>query len=156
MRKALKGGVAPTGLTVFGDAMLDAAEVNRVREELKGENDMFEKIIAKADKKDRDKEAQAQALGRREGAALKSSQLTPKKRKAIATQLRNCRDRLKGNFYMGNAASRVDSPRLQNMLGGEPLVYVDSVDHLEGRGLAEPMRDGKTLHSYCFFFQKEA
>ena len=51
MRKALNGGIAPTGLTVFGDDHLDAAEVKRVRREQEAEKGLFAKMIAKTEQK---------------------------------------------------------------------------------------------------------
>ena len=36
------------------------------------------------------------------------------------------------------------------MLGGDPVVYVSSTDHLEGRGLDEPVCDGRALREFCY------
>ena len=51
MREALYGGIAPTGFTVFGDDLLDAAEVKRVRREQEAENTLFANMIAKTHEK---------------------------------------------------------------------------------------------------------
>ena len=57
MREALNGGIAPTGLTVFGDDLLDAAEVKRVRREQEAENELFASMIAKTNQKKRKRAA---------------------------------------------------------------------------------------------------
>ena len=62
MREALNGGIAPTGLTVFGDDLLDAAEVKRVRRELEAENELFANMIAKTDQKKHKKRAAGEGL----------------------------------------------------------------------------------------------
>ena len=148
MRKALNGGIAPTGLTVFGDDHLDAAEVKRVRLELQAESDLFATMIAKTDAKK--KQHMARALGQRQPGALKLSQLSPKMIKGIKTRLRNVKDRISGNFFRGKSSSRVDFQRLRTMLGGDPLVYTVSSDHLEGRGLDEPLCETRTLRHFCY------
>ena len=150
MREALNGGIAPTGFTVFNDDLLDAAEVKRVRRELEAENELFANMIAKTDQKKHKKELQAKALGTRQPGALKISQLSPKIVKGIKKRLAVVKDRLSGNFYRGKAASRIDFQSLQSILGGDPLVYVSSADHLEGRGLDEPVCDGRTLRAFCY------
>ena len=101
-------------------------------------------------KRNTKKELQAKALGTRQPGALKISQLSPKIVKGIKKRLAVVKDRLSGNFYRGKAASRIDFQRLQSILGGDPLVYVSSADHLEGRGLDEPVCDGRTLRAFCY------
>ena len=150
MRKALNGGIAPTGLTVFGDDHLDAAEVKRVRLELQAESDLFATMIAKTDAKRKKKQEMARALEQRQPGALKLSQLSPKMIKGIKTRLRDVKDRISGNFFRGKSSSRVDFQRLRTMLGGDPLVYTVSSDHLEGRGLDEPLCETRTLRHFCY------
>ena len=92
----------------------------------------------------------ARALEQRQPGALKLSQLSPKMIKGIKTRLRNVKDRISGNFFRGKSSSRVDFQRLRTMLGGDPLVYTVSSDHLEGRGLDEPLCDTRTLRHFCY------
>jgi len=58
--------------------------------------------------------------------------------------------KMRANFFRGTAASRVTFARLKCLLGGAPLVHIDSARRLEGRGLDEVLAPGATLQTFAY------
>jgi len=150
MRRRIRKDGSPTHMTVFEDAELDAAEIQRVRAELRDENDFFKKTLAKADKKLEEKRQQAEALGHRRPDALKWSEISRKKRQQVLKRIHGMQRKMRANLFRGTAASRVTFARLKCLLGGAPLVHIDSARRLEGRGLDEVLAPGATLQTFAY------
>jgi len=134
--------------SVFSDAPFDLARIILTQDELKAEQDAFQKVYDKATQKQTKKEATAMALHRREPGAKRWSAPTraqvakaKQKRAALRAKLSRC-------CFRNLAANRLSWGAYVQRVG-RPLFFCTDASHLEGNALAE-LYGGQPLSFYCF------